>query len=103
MSKERRHFSPERKAELLRRHILEKVPVSDLCNEHELQPSVFYHWLKQLCENAATALTAPKATSQERKLEEKVTALEERLKKKDEVIAEITEEFVRVKKENGEP
>jgi transposase-like protein len=102
MSEKRRHFSPEQKAELLRRHILEKVPVSDLCNEQKLQPSVFYHWLKQLCENAPAALMAPKVSSQERKLEEKVTALEEKLKKKDEVIAEISEEFVRAKKELGE-
>ena len=33
------------------RHLVDKVPVSDLCNEYKLQPSVFYHWLKQALEN----------------------------------------------------
>ena len=99
----RRNLPPDQKAALLRRHLVDKVPVSDLCNEHELQPSVFYHWLKQLCENAPTALVAPRASSQEHKLEQKVVALEEKLCKKDAVIAEISEEYVSLKKALGEP
>jgi len=40
----RRHFTPDEKAAILRRHLADKVPVSDLCDEYHLQPSVFYLW-----------------------------------------------------------
>jgi len=100
--RKRRHYTPEQKANLLRRHIVGKDPVSDICNEESLQPSVFYGWLNKLMENASTVLTAPQGTSQEKKLSRKVEALEERLTKKDNVIAEVTEAFVSLKKELGE-
>lgn len=101
---QRRHYTPEQKAALLRRHLVDKVPVSNLCNEHKLQPSVFYQWLKQLFDKAPLALATPgRGVSEEKKLEKKVADLEERLKRKDSVIAEISEEFVRLKKEAGEP
>jgi transposase-like protein len=98
----RRRYTPEQKAELLRRHIVGKDPVSEICNEEGLQPSVFYGWLNKLMENASTVLTAPQGSSQEKKLSRKVEALEERLTKKDNVIAEVTEAFVSLKKELGE-
>ena len=34
--KERRHFTGQEKVAILRRHLLEKVPVSDLCEEHRI-------------------------------------------------------------------
>jgi transposase-like protein len=39
-----RHFTTEQKVAILKRHMIDKVPVSDLCNEFGLQPSVFYQW-----------------------------------------------------------
>ena len=44
MTKPRRRFSPEEKVRILRRHLLDKVPVSDLCDELGLSPNVFYSW-----------------------------------------------------------
>ena len=99
----RRHRSPEQKAALIRRHLVDKVPVSQLCNENDLQPSVFYEWLRQLLERAPTAFTTPAVSSRERQLEQKVAALEAKLAKKDAVIAEISEEYVTLKKTLGEP
>jgi len=32
-NKERKHFTPEEKVSILRRHLVDKVPVSDLCEE----------------------------------------------------------------------
>jgi transposase len=100
----RRHFTPEAKAKLLSRHLVDKVPVSQLCDEIKLQPSVFYSWQTQLFERAPLALSAPKpAASRERQLEEKIAALEAKLAKKDSVIAEISAEYVQLKKNLGEP
>jgi transposase-like protein len=106
MTKARNHRSPEEKAALLKRHHVDKVPVTTVCEEAGLQPSVFYHWQRELFERAAHVLgnaPAGRVSSREQQLEKKVTALEARLVKKDEVIAEISQEYVALKKELGEP
>ena len=48
MRKERKHYTAEEKVAILRRHLLDKVPVSDLCEQNGLQPTVFYRWQKEL-------------------------------------------------------
>ena len=107
--RKRRIHSNEQKAEILRRHLVDKVAVSDLCDEYRLQPSVFYGWQKQLMSNLELALEATSGkrargvATRERALERKVAALEARLIKKDNVIAEISEEHVALKKELGDP
>lgn len=103
----RRKFSAEDKAAILRQHLVDKKPVSDVCDEYGIQPSVFYGWQRQLMENMASALDAGAGRRQrngrEEKLTSKIEALETKLAKKDNVIAEVTEEFVRLKKSLGEP
>ena len=107
--RKRRNHSNEQKAQILRRHMVDKVAVSDLCDEYKIQPSVFYGWQRQLVDNLAVALEATsgkrsrQVATQERELERKVAALEARLVRKDNVIAEISEEHVALKKELGEP
>ena len=101
----RRPFTIEQKAEILRRHMVEKVPVSDLCNELGLQPSLFYQWQRQAMENLAGAIGVPAGSgpsAREKELGKKVAQLEERLAKKDGVIAEISAEYVKLKKELGD-
>ena len=53
MRKERKHYTAEEKVAILRRHLLDKVPVSDLCEELGLRPTVFYRWQKEFFENGA--------------------------------------------------
>jgi transposase-like protein len=55
MKKQRKHHTPEEKVAILRRHLVEGVPISDLCDELGLQPTVFYRWQKEFFENAAAA------------------------------------------------
>ena len=107
MSKpKRRHFTPEKKAEILREHFVEKVPVSDLCEKHKIQPSVFYGWQKQLLENMTLALengnTRRAGNAALEREQSKVDALEKKLVRKNEVIAEISQEVVDLKKSRGE-
>lgn len=103
----RKKFTVEQKAAILRRHLQDKVPVSDLCDEYKIQPSVLYGWQRHLLENMATALEPDRRRrphdNREAKLESKIEALEAKLAKKDSVIAEISEEYVALKKELGEP
>ena len=55
MNDERKHHTPEEKVTILRRLLIDRVPVSTLCDEHQLHPTVFYRWLKQFFENGAAA------------------------------------------------
>jgi len=55
MKKQRKHYTPEEKLAILRRHLVEGVPVSDLCDDRGPQPTVFYRWEKEFFENGATA------------------------------------------------
>jgi transposase len=102
----RRNHTIEQKAAVLKRHHLEKEAVSSICNDAKLQPSLFYTWQRQLFENAAAAFEGPPKvgpSARERELEARVAQLEAKLSKKDGVIAEISEEYVKLKKELGEP
>ena len=100
----RRQFTLDQKAAIVRRHLMEKTPVSELCNEYELQPSLFYSWLKQALENLPSALApqGKRVEPRERKQDAEIAALKDRLAKKDSVIAEISAEYVHLKKELGE-
>lgn len=100
--KPRRSFTAQQKAAILRRHHVDKVPVSQLCEENDLQPSLFYYWQRQAFENLAQALQPP-AAPRSKELEAKVEALEKQVAKKDEVIAWVTEQHVALKKTLGEP
>jgi transposase len=55
MKKQRKHYTPEEKVAILRRHLLEQVPVPELCDRQGLQPALFYHWQKEFFENGAAA------------------------------------------------
>jgi len=102
MPNKRQTFSSEEKVSILRQHLLDKVPVSDLCDQHGLHPTVFYRWQKVLFEKGAAAFER-NGDGQTRQLQGKVSALEAKLTRKDEVIAEIMESHVDLKKKLGQP
>ena len=106
MSK-RKYLTPEEKVALVRRHLLENVPVSDLCDEFGMHATRYYSWQKQLFENAAAAFERRVNKANQRRQEDaaarKISQLEEKLVVKNEVISELMEENVLAKKANGEP
>jgi len=101
MGEQRKHLTAEEKVSILRQHFLEKVPVSTLCEKHGLNPTVFYRWQKEFFENGAAAFER-KSDAREKRLEERNAALEAKLAKKDEVMAELLMEHVALKKSLGE-
>jgi transposase len=105
MPRLRRHFSPEQKVALLRLHLLEKKPVSDICQENNIAVNLFYLWQKQLFDNGTAAFDNAgqrRHTDQDAK-DRKITALQDKLQRKNEVLSELMEEHVQLKKELGEP
>jgi transposase len=104
--RKRRTYSVEQKAAIIRRHLIDKVPVSDLCDEYKMQPSVFYSWQKQLMDRLPEAFAhfgGARPSNREAVLKQRVAELEAKLARKDQVIAGISEEFVTLKKGLGEP
>ncbi len=103
MRRERKHYTAEEKVAILRRHLLDQVPVSELCEEQGLQPTVFYRWQKEFFENGAAAFQAKERPA--RQVEEKqkrIEFLEKKVQTKDEVLAELMAEHVALKKSLGE-
>jgi transposase-like protein len=94
-------LTAEEKLAILRRHFLEKVPVSTLCEEHGLNPTVFYRWQKEFFENGAAAFER-RNNGHEKRLEAQNAALKAKLAQKDEVMAELLMEHVALKKSLGE-
>src|SRR6516225_10758749 len=105
MPRERRHFTPEQKVALLRLHLLEDKPISDICQENDLSVNLFYLWQKQLFENgtAAFANTGRRRQAEQDSKDRTIAALQDKLQRKNEVLAELMEEHVQLKKELGEP
>jgi len=104
MNKPRRHFSGPDKVAVLKRHLLDKVPVSDLCDELDIYPNQLYCWLKEFFENGHTAFdNGRKSKALEDAQQTKIQQLEAKLVRKNEVMAELMEALTEEKKRNGEP
>ena len=101
MKRERRHWSAEDKTKLLRRHLIEKIPVSKICEEARLAPSLFHRWQEQLFLNAALAFEGKRGPERSQE-QERIEKLEQKIRQKDEVLAELMAEHVALKKEFGE-
>tara|TARA_B100001013_G_scaffold343312_1_gene270785 strand:- start:1296 stop:1616 length:321 start_codon:yes stop_codon:yes gene_type:complete len=106
MSK-RKYLSADQKVSIVRRHLLENVPVSDLCDEFGIHTTQYYAWQKQLFEGAAQVFERqPNNASRNRQQEaqvKRIEQLEKKLQTKNEVVSELLEEHVQLKKELGEP
>ena len=104
MPKQRRNFSGTEKIAILREHLIGKVPISEVCDKHGLQPTMFYQWQKKLFEDGAAVFDQPRRKSSRQQAAEarKVEALEAKVREKNEVMAELMGEHVALKKTLGE-
>ena len=105
MSNERKHYTAQEKVAILRLHFLEKKPVSDLCDQYRIHPTLFYRWQKEFFENGAAAFEAngKRRKTLEGVKDRKIAVLEGKMQQKNEVLAELMQEYVQLKKELGEP
>ena len=67
----------------------------------ELQPKIFYGWQRQFFEQGASVF-APEGKGKEQGQERRIGELEEKLRRKHEVLSELLEEHIQLKKELGE-
>ncbi len=103
MSKRKhRQYTPKEKVGILRLHLLEDKPISEICEENKLQPSVYYRWQKQFFEQGTAAFRS--ASSEKRQvsqLKQQVATLKGKLQTKNEVLSELMEEHALLKKKIG--
>ena len=103
MNSERRHLNPQEKIVALKRHLLEGVPVSTICDQLSIAPTLFYRWQKELFENGHTLFeNGRKARAAEDAKDRKIGQLEAKLTRKNEVMAELMEAHTELKKSLGE-
>jgi len=104
MPRQRRNFSGAEKMAILREHLIERVPISEVCDKHGLPPTMFYAWQKKLFEDGGAVFEQPRAKSSRQQAAEqrKIDALEAKVREKNEVLAELMGEHVALKKSLGE-
>jgi len=103
MEKTRRQYTPEQKVKILREHLVEHVPVSDLCDRHGIHPTMLYQWQKTFFEKGTAAFEGGRSPSRGvGPTQRKLAALESKLVMRNEALAELMEEHVRLKKSLGE-
>jgi len=101
MRKPRKNYTPAEKVAILRQHLIDHVPISDLCDKYQLPPSIFYAWQKLFFENGAAVFKRKIASAEQAHLRT-IAALRDKLQRKNEVVAELMEGQIQSKKELGE-
>lgn len=102
MSATRKQYPPEKKMEILREHLKNKVPISELCEKYGIHPNVFYRWEKQLFEGGVGIFSQNRASNGAGKESTIIKKLKEKVHRKEEVIAWLTEENIKLKKTPGD-
>ncbi|WP_237607756.1 transposase, partial [Roseimaritima sediminicola] len=102
MPRKRRSFSAAEKAAAVRKHLVDKVPVSQIADQMKVQPTLIHNWVNAAMSQVERAFESPRtAKTDKSKSEREVTELREKLIAKNEVISELMEENIHSKKDNG--
>jgi transposase len=103
MTRRRRSFSAADKAAAVRKHLIDKIPVSQIADQMQVQPTMIHNWVNTAMAQVERAFDTPRAAKADKsKQDDKLAILREKLASKNEVIAELMEENIRSKKDNGE-
>jgi transposase len=113
MTQQRKRLSGPEKVAIVKRYLIDRVAISDLCDEYGLQPSQIYRWQATLFEHGADVFDLKKgrrAKAAESAKDARIAQLEAVVAQKDakivqknEVISELMEENVLAKKASGGP
>ncbi len=101
MRKRRKAYTPEEKVAIIRKHLLDGMAVSDLCDEYQLKPTVYYRWQKEFFAGGAAAFSK-ESSRQLKQMKRQMAAAQEQLRRKNEVLAEVMEEYMQCKKTLGQ-
>jgi len=96
----RKRYTAEEKVKILRELLEEGKQISQVAEKYGLSPNNIFKWRKQLFEEGLQVFQIKRTDISGKAEERKIAALEEKVKQKDEVIAELAEELLALKKKN---
>jgi len=97
----RKRYTAEEKIKILREVLEDGKPISQVADHYGLHPNNIFNWRKQLFEGGLQTFQVKRTDISAKAEERKIAVLEEKLKHKDEVIAEFAEELLGLKKKNS--
>jgi len=92
----RRVFRAEQKVQILREHLVNNVKISKLAEKYDLYPSQIYKWKKKLFEESVDIFKSNRGPDKDPL--KKVKKIKEKIKEKDQIIAELVEDNMKLKK-----
>lgn len=102
MSDIKKRYSPEEKAKILREHFKDQIPLGTLSEKYGIHPNLLYKWEKEFFEHAPEIFRARGKDDHDKKLAQENEQLKAKLKDRNDVIGEIIEDNIRLKKKlNG--
>ena len=93
----RKRFSSEEKMTILRELLENEESLGKLAEKYQVHPNLIYHWKKKLFEEGSTLFEDKREKSRTR-VEAKISKLEDKLRTRENVISEIVEDNIRLKK-----
>jgi transposase len=98
----RRTFSSKEKTNLLKEHFVGGKKISEICEEHTIEPRLFYKWKEEFFLLAEEVFDRSSSKpKKELELENRVGELDKKLTRKNEVLSELMEEHLTLKKKLG--
>jgi transposase len=94
----RKRYTAEEKVMILREVLEDGKQLSHVAEQYGLHPNNIFNWRKQLFEGGVQTFQIKRLDISGKAEERKITALEDKIKQKDEVIAELAEELLALKK-----
>ncbi|HPE85325.1 MAG TPA: transposase [Chlamydiales bacterium] len=95
------YVSAETKIEILKKVMMQGCKISDLCEEYGIKPSSVYQWQNELFSRGQSLFEVKRGPKFKDKSQEKIEALEAKLKKRDNCIAELLQDHCALKKSLG--
>lgn len=93
-------ISSKDKVLILRELLENRTPINQLAEKYNISPNDIYLWRKKLFEEADKIFERKSKNNQKREID-KQKHLEEKINRKDEVIAELVQENISLKKSFG--
>jgi len=97
----RKKYTAEEKIKILREVLEDGKSISQVADMYGLHPNNIFNWRKQLFEGGLQTFQVKRPDISAKAEERKVSALEGKIKQKDEVIAELAEELLALKKKDS--
>jgi len=94
----RKRYTSEEKIKILREVLEDGKTISGTAEKYGVHPNQIMNWRKQLFEGGQEVFQIKRSDISEKALEKQTKALEEKLRHKDNVIAELAQELLELKK-----